>query len=169
MPYIIEQRIRIDTRKGKEIRNEPAQRMLPTVVENKDRALRKRFPDAIRAVQRQPANGIYNCHGLTFLVRRAWLTEDAELDKVIADDGYADVALNQLMPGDVVVYYGDSGGISHTGIVIRIDDMNGITVPWVLSKWGDGGEYLHPFNYCPYHPPHADCPRIRYMREGLDV
>jgi hypothetical protein len=45
------------------------------------------------ATPRTAASAGYNCHGLTFLSRRAWLITAAALNTVLEDDSYEEVSL----------------------------------------------------------------------------
>jgi len=88
----------------------------------------------------------YNCHGLTFAARRTWIEEPTEIKKIIEDDEYVEVRREQVLPGDVVVYY-VGGDAEHSGIVVGRDDFAG---PLVLSKWGTLHEVIHFVPECPY-------------------
>jgi hypothetical protein len=87
----------------------------------------------------------YNCHGLTFASRRTWIWDSAEISKILRDDDYEMVDLQDVLPGDVAVYYTD-GDAEHSGIVLRVKDL----VPSILSKWGPSHEVVHRVNECPY-------------------
>jgi hypothetical protein len=95
----------------------------------------------------------YNCHGLTFASRRTWIWAPAEITKILKDDDYTLVNLEDVLPGDVVVYF-TSGDAEHSGIVIHND-----VVPIILSKWGAAHEVIHRVNECPY-----DSTQISYYR-----
>jgi hypothetical protein len=157
----------IQTRKGNDIPCEPPRLpMSPAEVTYQRRAIetwkqKDRRPGEVRE-RRRPSYD-YNCHGLTFLSRRAWLQEaDAALRQVLTDDGYREVPLNAVLPGDIVLYRDRAGQIEHTGVVTSVDGEGPLRVLWVVSKWGASGEYIHPFNKSPYTgTPH-------FMREGAD-
>jgi hypothetical protein len=106
------------------------------------------FPDRTLAVFRVDVAAAYNCHGLTFASRRTCIDSPEEVQRILVQDGYEKVPNRKdLMPGDVIVYRSE-GDIPHSGVVIRLDDLN----PLVLSKWGaNGPEVLHRANYCPYN------------------
>lgn len=114
-----------------------------------------------RRIQRRRSSSVqYNCHGLTFANRRTNIEPDAEVMRVLEDDGYVEIDAGQVMPGDIVVYTGRHG-IYHTGVVVSI--VPGTLLPDVdvLSKWGKYGEYLHPVRAYP-----GDWDRVTYYREG---
>ena len=48
--------------------------------------------------------------------------------------------------GDVILYL--QTGIEHSGIVIRLEDRPPAQM-WVLSKFGELGEYVHPYREVP--------------------
>jgi hypothetical protein len=101
---------------------------------------------------RRPATGHYNCHGLVFANRRGAIYSPEDVVHLIGDDGYRKVESNeQVRLGDLAVYY-DGEQIDHTGIVIELRPVGGggVTIPWVLSKWGPAGEYIHNIHVSPY-------------------
>ncbi len=95
----------------------------------------------------------YNCHGLTFASRRTWIWAPAEIAKILHDDDYEAVKPQDVLPGDVVVYFTD-GDAEHSGIVVGSE-----VVPIILSKWGPAHEVIHRVNECPY-----DATQISYYR-----
>jgi hypothetical protein len=165
----------IQTRTGKNIPAEPPRLPLtPEQIEGmriefRHQVLAKlNFPDQI--IERRPPTNAYNCHGLTFLSRRAWFEEplgrdDRPLRMVLQEDGYREVEATQVKPGDIAVWE-EGGVIVHTGVVVWMPDgpsESRLPVPWVVSKWGKWGEYLHRSSNNPYR--NATC---RFMREGYD-
>jgi hypothetical protein len=109
----------------------------------------------------------YNCHGLTFGARRSDITWSVA--SILKQDDYVLVAKEDVMPGDVVIYYGvnDQGmkaEINHSGIVLERSDLGSIRV---LSKWGHGDEWVHFLPDCPYNATYAefyrinDCPPLK--------
>ena len=93
---------------------------------------------------------IYNCHGMTFASRRTGIYDDAEIEKILKDDNYIEIkALNDVLAGDVVIYYQDNS-ITHSGIILSNDILNGMRCIFVLSKWAKHKEVIHALNYCPY-------------------
>jgi uncharacterized protein YfaT (DUF1175 family) len=63
----------------------------------------------------------------------------------LADDGYVEVPIAQIVPGDIAVYF-EGGDASHSGVLMGI--RNG--TPWILSKWGDCHEVIHAVQDTPY-------------------
>ena len=101
---------------------------------------------------RRPPTGQYNCHGLTFANRRTGIYHPASVAEILEDDGYRQIKASEVCLGDVVVYY-DGRQIAHTGIVVRIEREEGLIggqATWIMSKWGQAGEYIHPVNLGPY-------------------
>lgn len=105
----------------------------------------KAHPD----VQLRSDSARYNCVGMVFAHRRAWV-EDTEIRALLKQDGYRRLPnFSALMDGDVVVYCVERGGrlaASHVAVMVRrvvvtaADEGSGIVV---LSKWGNHGEYVH--------------------------
>ncbi len=92
----------------------------------------------------------YNCHGLTFANRRTCITEDDAVALILSDDDYIEVPREEVMQGDVIVYYNDKGAYYHSGIVLTKPAPDNMWVPRVCSKWGKGRELVHAGNHSPY-------------------
>jgi hypothetical protein len=81
--------------------------------------------------------------------RRTAIYEENDLLKILANDGYRRIATEgQLQPGDIVFYLrrteDNSRDTLHVAIVLYLDQVGSITVPWLLSKWSDQyGEDIH--------------------------
>ena len=138
------------TRKGREISNAQDLDPSPTVVERFESRRRKDYP---RAIERRPASGQYNCHGLTFANRRTGIHHPEDVAKILEDDGLRGVRLSEVEPGDVVIYL-DGSEVSHSGIVLQVvpgvpegSMLRGLRI---LSKWGTAGEYIHMATEGPY-------------------
>lgn len=113
--------------------------------------LSRQFPSARR---RTDASAGYNCHGLTFASRRAWVYRGRDLQRILADDQYAEVELPSVLAGDIVIYRGDDGDFNHSGIVVEAG--GDLIVPLVCSKWAHAGEYIHALRDCPaVYGPHT--------------
>jgi len=112
---------------------------------------------------RKPGLLRYNCHGLTFANRRSWISELSEIPKILHDDGYTQVRDEDVLPGDIVVYYSGRGRAEHSGIVVGRDGAQGVRIPIVLSKWAWACEVIHGVGQCPYASPDT-----RYYRLGID-
>jgi hypothetical protein len=110
---------------------------------------------------RRNATNLYNCHGLTFASRRTCILEEKAVDLILSDDGYHPITAQDVLPGDIVLYYEkDNHELAHSGIVVGAESLGGTRVISVLSKWGRYGEYLHDLKSHPY--PTAT--RHRFMR-----
>lgn len=69
---------------------------------------------------------------------------------ILADDGYRKLlAGEEPVPGDLVIYPSE-GIIEHVGVVLEIRKLGAVVVPYVMSKWGPGPEYLHSSSRTPY-------------------
>ncbi|MCY4018000.1 MAG: hypothetical protein OXG39_01205 [Chloroflexi bacterium] len=91
---------------------------------------------------------LYNCVGMIFANRRAWIEIDV-LDDILREDGYTKVALQQLEAGDIVSYAFD-GSPTHVGLVTFVERYEGeVAGVTVLSKWGKDAEILHPMSDVP--------------------
>lgn len=93
---------------------------------------------------------IFNCHGLTFASRRTSIHEEDVVRRLLSDeDDYSEVDIRDVLPGDIVVYYGPRNTIPHTGVVISMPQERDFGIPWVVSKWGHFREYMHRANQVP--------------------
>jgi hypothetical protein len=81
---------------------------------------------------------------MAFANRRAWV-EPAHVEMIFADDGYREVEVAAVMPGDVVLYRDTQGNVSHVAVVVshERDLANARWRTQVLSQWGADGEYFH--------------------------
>lgn len=86
---------------------------------------------------------------MTFAARRTWIHDSYAISKIISDDKYEKIPHDKVLPGDVIIYYGDDGDIEHSGIVIKEPDHS-LRIPLILSKWGLSGEVVHWANVGPY-------------------
>jgi hypothetical protein len=160
-------RIVIQTRTGNSINCEPSR--LPMSPQETERCQREfeeqikpKLPFRLEIQERRGPTLDYNCHGLTFVLRRAWLEENSSIEMVLTDDGYREIRTDQVLPGDIVIYRDNSGHIEHSGVVVWVDGQGDLRVPWIVSKWGRGGEYIHRYNNSPYSGTPS------FMREHLD-
>jgi hypothetical protein len=92
---------------------------------------------------------LYNCHGLTFASRRTGIFDSNALKQILNEDGYVEIH-EDVMAGDVIIYFDTSGDFEHSGIVISPPTKDNLNVPFVCSKWGKYAELLHQANNCPY-------------------
>lgn len=99
---------------------------------------------------------MYNCVGMIFANRRAWI-DIGQIYDILREDGYNKIPLEQLDLGDVVLYtfYNKP---SHIGLVTVVHPMIGqIPTIRVLSKWGRDGEIEHHYEDVPFNcgSPHS--------------
>ena len=106
--------------------------------------LGRRHPLARSRTSPSPA---YNCHGLTFASRRTQILQGQYIATILSDDQYRAVSETDIMAGDIVVYYDESGDANHSGMVIELSAQ--FSVPIVVSKWGSAGEFIHNVHDCP--------------------
>ena len=85
---------------------------------------------------------MYNCVGMIFSSRRAWIEVNHIYD-VLRNDGYLRVLFGQIDVGDVVIYL-KNGSPEHVGVITSIVRKQGAVQDiGVLSKWGKDGEIEH--------------------------
>lgn len=109
---------------------------------------------------RSPPTARYNCHGLTFAARRTGIYETETILQILEEDEYDEIKnQNKIMPGDIIIYYSETGDIEHSGIIITPPLTESLGVPKVCSKWGKYAELIHWANQCPY-----DFSRAKYYR-----
>jgi hypothetical protein len=102
---------------------------------------------------------IFNCHGFTFASGRTGIYDSTLLWKIIDEDGYTEIKLKDVMPGDIVLYIDhNTGDIEHSAVVISNLEKD-FSVPYVISKWGKFSVVIHWVHVCPY-----DTSNIRYFR-----
>lgn len=100
------------------------------------RRLAAQFPNAR---QRTEPSALFNCHGLTFATRRTKILDRQNIQRILDDDGWREVQVASVLPGDIIIYFDEAGDPNHSGIVVS----DRLSVPQILSKWGIGGEYIH--------------------------
>ena len=146
--------IALETREGKPIPNSQSHEFSPAEIAQY--AILERAWAQVEF--RTPPNPIYNCHGLTFASKRTGIWETAALHTILNDDGYTEVDGSEVLPGDIILYYTETGDVEHSGIVVTTpNDQLGI--PKVVSKWGRYREAVHWAHMCPY-----EFSNMRYYR-----
>lgn len=150
-------KIVVQTRKGRDIDNEQFKEIDATELNQLHRMVNE-FRHS--CTLRSRASPIYNCHGMTFASRRTNIYHADCLRKIIEDDGYEEVSKQDVLPGDVALYWNE-GDIDHSGIVVEIKKDLLFPVPWICSKWGRGPEFVHSFDNC---PPHYNVSGIKFYR-----
>jgi hypothetical protein len=105
-------------------------------VQIRAKELEKSHPNVrIRSAPEHP----YNCVGMIFASRRAWIEID-HIYRLLREDGYRKIPRGKIVEGDVVLYkYG--GDPAHVGVIMFID--RGLTNIKVMSKWGEDAEFIH--------------------------
>jgi hypothetical protein len=88
----------------------------------------------------------YNCVGMALANRRT-AVDIEHLALMLQDDGYRSIPELAAVEGDIVEYRRD-GRPQHVGIVYELRDISlmqnrSLIDIWVLSQWGEDGEYLH--------------------------
>jgi len=116
------------------------------------------FKKYVGIQERTGVTNVYNCHGLTFASRRTGIDADKELAKILREDKYDEVDRNNVMPGDVIIYYDKFDSFVHSGIVVENHHGPMFSVS-VVSKWGGHKEFIHNYVQCPY-----DSSAIKFYR-----
>src|SRR5262249_46882161 len=107
---------------------------------------KKKYPQ----IEMVSASARYNCYGMVFAARRTWILHPEDVQAILEDDGYHPLPWHPAtwQIGDVVLYTGKDGKLSHVGMIARktIDVSASKIDVDVLSTWGETGEYLHPID-----------------------
>lgn len=95
---------------------------------------------------------LYNCVGLVFASRRT-VVDVKHLPMILKDDGFRVIPESEAIQGDIVLYRRNTQ-ITHLGIVFEFRDVSlrgdrSEFQIWVLSQWGEDGEYLHKIREVP--------------------
>ena len=83
--------------------------------------------------------------GMVFATRRTCI-EPEELTMILEDDEYRSLPTDEEPQlGDVIVYRGEDGSVTHAGLVaaLRINLEDASRELTILSQWGSDGEYFH--------------------------
>jgi hypothetical protein len=139
--------IQLATRDGSYIPNFRTPELAPEI----HRSAAEMFGRERAEAQLRSSTSLYNCVGQMFASRRTWVEIDY-LQSILERDGYRRVnERKNLWIGDVVVYENREGEITHVGLVVekRLDVKSGNHVIYVLSKWGQNGEYFHQMDDVP--------------------
>jgi hypothetical protein len=89
-------------------------------------------------IRRGPPDDTSNCHGWVFTAGK-YNIAGRLVSTILEQNNYISVV--QPEPGDLVIYRGTNGDISHSGIVRAVLGKDDVLVE---SKWGRMGVYLHP-------------------------
>lgn len=119
------------------------------------RDLAARYPRAQPRTEQSPC---YNCHGLTFASRRTRIEKSSGIQRILMDDDYHEILMKDVLPGDIVIYYSETGDPNHSGVVVEFRPP--LLVPIICSKWSNAGEFIHGLRDCPT----IYGPEIRFYR-----
>ena len=140
--------LQLDSALGRHIENEQSDEV--TLWDKKQYVdLEKRFGTLVRP--RTDPCPRYNCHGMTFAARRTAIASPLSVRQMLHEDQYKEVPKGEVMPGDLILYYGEHGDVEHSGLVVEPPTADQLGVPLVYSKWGKYKELLHRGNQCPYN------------------
>lgn len=137
----LEDKFPLYTREGWKIPKEAPLKLDPEKVKIQANELKRWIPGIeIRSFSTFP----YNCMGLVFASRRAWIEID-HVYKILKDDGYRQIGQREVTVGDIVLYK-LNGEPSHIGLIIAADPVglsrDTLNIK-VLSKWGLDAEFIH--------------------------
>lgn len=153
------------TRLGREIPNAQDPDLSPEKTKLYIQVHRRNYPSVV--LRRFPT-GQYNCFGMVLACRRTGIHEPDMVRLVLEDDGYAQTGIARVQEGDVVMY-DDGKEITHLGLILAVETderlVGGGKALKVLSKWAQGGEYIHWAQECPYA---AEGNRITYWTDRND-
>ncbi len=82
----------------------------------------------------------YNCVGMIFAARRAWIEIDHIYD-ILREDQYRAIAAVEVEVGDVVLYKINQKP-THVGLIMQVDRVNQHNTR-VMSKFGAHSEFFH--------------------------
>jgi hypothetical protein len=136
----------LDTALGNPIANVQTTELIPVgMASGFSERYRRQFP----GIQERTSNptASYNCHGMVFAARRTSIIEASEVRKILREDGYREIEVRQALPGDVALYVID-GAIEHSAFVV--EPPSTLSIPRVVSKWGNWVEVVHWANQCPW-------------------
>ena len=115
-----------------------------------------KYPDNdLRVKHRGEASETYNCHGMVFASRR---TAIPHIEKILRREAH-EIDKRHVLPGDIIVYFSETGDAEHSGVVVELPKGFGIGVR-VLSKWGSWREVLHWQYDCPYEKANTKFYRV---------
>jgi hypothetical protein len=83
----------------------------------------------------------YNCVGLVFAARRAWIEIDYLYD-ILREDSYKRIQRQTCVPGDVIVYRHHDEP-QHVGLIVAVEPIGTSHSLRVISKWGKDAEFEH--------------------------
>lgn len=149
--------IPLTTRKGTSIRNHQQDTKVTNAL-SVDSRFRAKYPKIV--AERTDLSSYYNCHGLVFASRRTWVGDPKQIKVILEEDCYVEVKVQNVLPGDVILYYDNEGDPEHSGFVVSQSDKRTLMIPLVVSKWGHWREVVHWANDCPYEYQRAKFFRV---------
>lgn len=139
--YLIGGRIELATRTGRSIPNDRRLSGNPTRLKVAEELVLKYHHTAVT----RSLTGLYNCMGMVFATRRTWVDTN-QLSIILKDDDYHKLtSIENVIVGDVIIYKGEEGQVTHVGLVSRVEAnlTDGSKTITILSQWGHDGEYFH--------------------------
>ena len=132
--------IALATRTGQRIDNVQVVRWDDSIMRTKTRIHQRTFPNIVL----RSADSVYNCGGMVFASRRTAIDIE-DVPWILKEDGYRPIRPKDVCVGDVVLYRDHKNEPSHVGrvAILPSQDPREISVPRILSQWGEDGEYLH--------------------------
>ena len=119
--------------------------------------VRNRTDSLLRAMERKDkkvigirsiSDHMYNCVGMIFASRRAWI-ETKHLYELLRQDGYNRVSVREIVPGDLVIYTNNEVP-THVGLIMTIvREGSNLANLTILSKWGKEAEIFHSVDVVP--------------------
>ena len=157
LPFEIDPRKPVYARSGWEIPQLVFSELIEQSRWHSEFFVRNRTDNLLRALERKGrkvigirsiSDHMYNCVGMIFASRRAWI-ETKHLYELFAEDGYNRVSEREIVPGDLVVYTRNEVP-THVGLIMSIlrqgSNLENLTI---LSKWGKEAELLHAVEVVP--------------------
>lgn len=84
----------------------------------------------------------YNCVGMIFAARRAWIEIDHIYD-LLRGDSFRQISEGEVMVGDLILYIDANNEPAHIGLIITVDLIGVAKNIRVMSKWGKDAEFIH--------------------------
>jgi hypothetical protein len=91
----------------------------------------------VKLIQTGPGDVTHNCHGWVFAGGKGWI-RGAYIDQILHDNRYQ--AVSRPAPGDIAIYRGADGVVSHTALVRAVGEDGQVLLE---SKWGKIGRFIH--------------------------
>lgn len=105
---------------------------------NAQEILRWRPRAKLRSIDMYP----YNCVGMIFAARRAWIEIDYIYD-LLSGDGFRQIKEDDVTAGDLILYIDANNEPAHIGLIIAVDSIGKAKNILVMSKWGKDAEFIH--------------------------